>query len=92
MPVAALAPHLGHDRAAQIAKKARREGTRREASAPDPGDVPARRFDGRVRPERIAAARIDQRGRSSTMRFALPTSVRSMVSGSRRCTPTVMPM
>ena len=50
MLVTALNPHIGYDKAAQIAKKAHKEGTSlREAS----GLVSGEQFDDWVRPERM---------------------------------------
>jgi len=51
MLVTALNPHIGYDRAAQIAKKAHREGTSLRAAALALGCVTAEQFDAWVRPE-----------------------------------------
>jgi fumarate hydratase class II len=51
MLVTALAPHIGYDRAAQIAKKAHKEGTTLRAAAAALGYVGADDFDRWVRPE-----------------------------------------
>ena len=51
MLVTALAPHIGYDRAAEIAKKAHREGTTLRAAALALGHVSAEEFDRWVRPE-----------------------------------------
>jgi fumarate hydratase class II len=51
MLVTALAPHIGYDRAAQIAKKAHREGTTLREAALALGYVNAADFDRWVRPE-----------------------------------------
>ena len=51
MLVTALAPHIGYDRAAEIAKKAHREGTTLRAAALALGHLSAADFDRWVRPE-----------------------------------------
>jgi len=51
MLVTALSPHIGYDRAAQIAKKAHREGTTLREAALGLGYVTADDFDRWVRPE-----------------------------------------
>jgi len=51
MLVTALAPHIGYDRAAQIAKKAHRDGTTLREAALALGYVKAEEFDRWVRPE-----------------------------------------
>jgi fumarate hydratase, class II len=51
MLVTALNPHIGYDRAAQIAKKAHREGTSLREAALASGHVTAEQFDAWVRPE-----------------------------------------
>jgi len=51
MLVTALAPHIGYDRAAQIAKKAHAEGTSLKAAALSLGYVTAAQFEQWVRPE-----------------------------------------
>jgi fumarate hydratase class II len=51
MLVTALAPHIGYDRAAQIAKKAHKEGTTLREAAAALGYVSAADFDRWVRPE-----------------------------------------
>ncbi|HEX7647973.1 MAG TPA: class II fumarate hydratase [Noviherbaspirillum sp.] len=53
MLVTALAPHIGYDKAAQIAKKAHREGTTLKQSALALGYVSAEEFDRWVRPEQM---------------------------------------
>jgi len=53
MLVTALAPHIGYDRAAEIAKKAHREGTSLRNAALALGHVDAQQFDQWVRPERM---------------------------------------
>jgi fumarate hydratase class II len=50
MLVTALAPHIGYDRAAEIAKKAHREGSTLRAAAAALGYVTAEDFDRWVRP------------------------------------------
>jgi fumarate hydratase class II len=51
MLVTALAPHIGYDRAAEIAKKAHREGTGLRDAALALGYVSAEQYDRWVRPE-----------------------------------------
>ena len=51
MLVTALAPHIGYDRAAEIAKKAHKEGTTLRAAAVALGYVTGADFDRWVRPE-----------------------------------------
>ncbi len=51
MLVTALNPHIGYDKAAQIAKKAHKEGTTLRAAAIATGYVTAEQFDQWVRPE-----------------------------------------
>jgi fumarate hydratase, class II len=53
MLVTALNPHIGYDKAAQIAKKAHREGTTLKAAALALGHVTEKEFDEWVRPERM---------------------------------------
>jgi fumarate hydratase class II len=53
MLVTALAPHIGYDRAAEIAKRAHREGTTLREAALALGYVSAADFDAWVRPERM---------------------------------------
>jgi fumarate hydratase class II len=51
MLVTALAPHIGYDRAAEIAKKAHREGSTLKAAALALGYVSAADYDRWVRPD-----------------------------------------
>ncbi|MEW9580841.1 class II fumarate hydratase [Paraburkholderia sp. DGU8] len=53
MLVTALNPHIGYDKAAQIAKKAHKEGTTLKASALALGFVTEQQFDEWVRPENM---------------------------------------
>jgi fumarate hydratase, class II len=53
MLVTALAPRLGYDRAAEIAKKAHKEGTTLKEAALALGYLTAEEFDREVRPERM---------------------------------------
>jgi fumarate hydratase class II len=53
MLVTALNPHIGYDKAAQIAKKAHREGTTLREAALSLGYVTAKQFDDWVRPENM---------------------------------------
>jgi fumarate hydratase, class II len=53
MLVTALNPHIGYDKAAQIAKKAHQEGTSLREAAIASGHVTAEQFDAWVRPEKM---------------------------------------
>ncbi|WP_300662676.1 class II fumarate hydratase [Hydrogenophaga sp.] len=53
MLVTALNPHIGYDKAAQIAKKAHKEGTSLREAALASGHVTAEQFDQWVRPEQM---------------------------------------
>ncbi|TAM07573.1 MAG: class II fumarate hydratase [Paraburkholderia sp.] len=53
MLVTALNPHIGYDKAAQIAKKAHKEGTTLKAAALALGHVTEQEFDQWVRPEEM---------------------------------------
>ena len=53
MLVTALNPHIGYDKAAQIAKKAHKEGTSLREAAIASGFVTAEQFDQWVRPEKM---------------------------------------
>jgi fumarate hydratase class II len=53
MLVTALNPHIGYDKAAQIAKKAHQEGTSLREAALATGYVTAEQFDQWVRPEKM---------------------------------------
>ncbi len=53
MLVTALTPHIGYDHAAEIAKKAHREGSTLREAALALGYVSAEQFDAWVRPERM---------------------------------------
>ena len=53
MLVTALSPHIGYDRAAEIAKKAQKEGTTLRAAALALGYVSTEQFDAWVRPEKM---------------------------------------
>ncbi len=53
MLVTALTPHIGYDKAAQIAKKAHKEGTTLKAAALALGYITAEQFDAWMRPERM---------------------------------------
>ena len=53
MLVTALNPHIGYDKAAQIAKKAHKEGTTLKASALALGYVTEQQFDEWVRPQEM---------------------------------------
>jgi fumarate hydratase class II len=51
MLVTALNPHIGYDKAAQIAKKAHKEGTTLKEAALALGHLTAEQFDTWVKPE-----------------------------------------
>jgi len=53
MLVTALNPHIGYDKAAEIAKKAHKEGTTLKQAALALGYVTAQQFDQWVRPEKM---------------------------------------
>ena len=53
MLVTALAPHIGYDRAAQIAKRAHHEGTDLKDAAVALGYLTPEEFDAWVRPDRM---------------------------------------
>jgi fumarate hydratase class II len=53
MLVTALSPHIGYDRAAEIAKKAHHDGTDLKDAAVALGYLTPERFDEWVRPERM---------------------------------------
>ncbi len=53
MLVTALNPHIGYDKAAQIAKKAHKEGTSLREAAVASGHVTGEQFDAWVRPEQM---------------------------------------
>ena len=57
MLVTALAPHIGYDAAARIAKKAHAEGTTLKEAAVALGLLSAEQFDGWVRAEPMAMGR-----------------------------------
>ncbi|HVN35568.1 MAG TPA: class II fumarate hydratase [Casimicrobiaceae bacterium] len=57
MLVTALNPHIGYDKAAQIAKKAHREGTTLKEAALALGHVTEQQFDEWVRPEKMIGLR-----------------------------------
>ena len=57
MLVTALAPHIGYDRAAEIAKKAHRDGSTLREAALALGYVTAEDFDRWVRPEAMIGRR-----------------------------------
>ena len=60
MLVTALNPHIGYDKAAQIAKKAHKEGTTLKQAALALGYVTAQQFDEWVRPENMVGKEADQ--------------------------------
>ena len=57
MLVTALNPHIGYDKAAQIAKKAHKEGTSLREAAIASGWLTAEQFDAWVRPEQMIGRR-----------------------------------
>ena len=60
MLVTALAPHIGYDRAAAIAKLAHADGTSLREAALASGAVTADEFDAWVRPEAMLGPRANQ--------------------------------
>ena len=56
MLVTALNPHIGYDKAAQIAKKAHKEGTNLREAALASGHLTAEQFDAWVRPEDMVSS------------------------------------
>jgi fumarate hydratase class II len=60
MLVTALAPHIGYDEAARIAKKAHEEGTSLRDAALALGSVTPEQFDDWVRPDRMVGAGADE--------------------------------
>ncbi|MBI2561682.1 MAG: class II fumarate hydratase, partial [candidate division NC10 bacterium] len=60
MLVTALAPRLGYDRAAEIAKKAHREGLTLKAAAVALGYLTQEEFDRYVRPERMVSPQLGE--------------------------------
>jgi fumarate hydratase class II len=60
MLVTALAPTLGYDRAAEIAKKAHREGLTLKQATLALGYLTAEEFDRHVRPERMVTPQIGE--------------------------------
>ena len=63
MLVTALAPHIGYDNAAKVAKKAHADGTTLREAAVALGFVTGEEFDGWVKPEEMV-------GRSPQLRLA----------------------
>jgi fumarate hydratase class II len=53
MLVTALNPHIGYDRAAEVAKKAHKEGTTLRESAIALGHLTGEEFDAAVRPDEM---------------------------------------
>jgi fumarate hydratase class II len=53
MLVTALSPRIGYDKAAEIAKKAHKEGTTLKEAALDLGYLTEAEYDEAVRPERM---------------------------------------
>ncbi len=60
MLVTALTPRLGYDRAAEIAKKAHRDGLTLKEAALALGDLTAQEFDRDVRPERMVGPQLGE--------------------------------
>ena len=54
MLVTALSPHIGYDKAAQIAEKAQEDGTTLKEACVELGFLDAEKFDELVRPEKMA--------------------------------------
>jgi len=65
MLVTALAPHIGYDKAAEIAKKAHKDGTGLRAAAVALGYVSEAQYDEWVKPEEMTGARSEVRGSRS---------------------------
>ncbi len=59
MLVTALAPHIGYDRAAKIAKTAHHDGTTLRAAAVASGFLTGDEFDAWVRPEEMTRPTLD---------------------------------
>ena len=77
MLVTALSPHIGYDKAAEIAKKAHREGTSLKAAALALGHVTEAEFDAWVKPERMTRqAKAEPRWRQARRCAALSGSAR----------------
>lgn len=57
MLVTALAPHIGYNKAAEIAKKAHREGTTLKVAAIASGQVTANQYDTWIRPEDMTGSK-----------------------------------
>jgi fumarate hydratase class II len=57
MLVTALNPHIGYDKAAQIAKHAHKKGLTLKASAIELGHVTSEQFDAWVKPEDMVSAK-----------------------------------
>jgi fumarate hydratase class II len=55
MLVTALSPHIGYDKAAEIAKKAHHEGTTLKEAALELGYLTEPEYDEWVRPDRMVA-------------------------------------
>ncbi len=64
MLVTALTPHIGYDKAAEIAKKAHHENTTLKEAAIASGHVTAEQFDTWVRPENMTGLPKDKRTRA----------------------------
>ena len=58
MLVTALAPHIGYDRAAEIAKAAHRDASSLRQAALASGHVNAEQFEAWVRPEAMVGPRV----------------------------------
>ena len=65
MLVTALAPHIGYDKAAEIAKKAHKEGTTLREAAMSLGYVSEAKYDEWVKPEEMTGPRSEVRGTRS---------------------------
>src|SRR5260221_11397848 len=91
MLVTALAPHIGYDRAAEIAKKAHHEGTTLREAALALGHVSAQDFDRWVRPEAMIGRKKGSSASSGSPRWRrrrLPPRLPAMASGSACCGAT----
>ena len=83
MLVTALNPHIGYDKAAEIAKKAHREGTTLKAAALALGYVAEYEFDAWVRPETMVGRERRSAQLSAARHRAVPAA-----AGSRRGSTT----
>ena len=87
MLVTALNPHIGYDKAAEIAKKAHREGTTLKAAALALGYVTADEFDAWVRPETmVGPERVARPAQPRAARERAPAAAGSRRGSTRKST------